>query len=76
MTPATVEIQWERGTDACLHLTCVCGEESHYDVPEITALTCRTCGRVYPLPREIDVSEDARLASHKSQTPGATTARE
>ena len=47
---SNLEINWLI-TDACLHLQCRCGEESHFDMPYVDELTCLHCGLRYRLPK-------------------------
>ncbi len=41
-----IYIQW-KGTDACLDLYCVCGEQWHMDEDFLYFVKCPYCGRVY-----------------------------
>ena len=45
---AEIRVQWG-DTDACLHLICECGAETHKDTPYITAIACSVCGQAYLL---------------------------
>jgi hypothetical protein len=39
-------IQW-KGTDVCVDIHCVCGEQSHFDGEYMYFIKCPKCGRVY-----------------------------
>jgi hypothetical protein len=47
-------IQW-KGTDACLDLYCICGEQFHFDGMFAYELTCGNCGQTYELPNTLRI---------------------
>lgn len=39
-----------KGTDLCMDLNCICGEQSHVDGDFVSLLQCPHCDRIYLMP--------------------------
>jgi hypothetical protein len=49
-------IQW-KGTNVCMDVYCVCGDQFHVDADFAYAVQCRHCGRVYEMSAMIEMRE-------------------
>jgi len=50
--PPRAFIQW-KGTDVCMDVTCICGENGHVDADFAYVLKCGKCGQLYAMPAHV-----------------------
>jgi len=48
-----VSINWKE-SDVCLSITCICGEEEHFDGEFLRYYKCSACGKCYEAGRKIE----------------------